>query len=157
MFIVTHAAIGALIAEMMPAHPVAVFVCSVVAHFFTDMIPHGDTHLYNGYITRTGRMRAFLFIGIDSLLTVIFIASIFLMDVFDALHRSTIIIGVIAGILPDLLAGLYELFRIKLLRSYHAFHLSMHNVINSRTGDLSLEGGTMMELILLTIIVFRVT
>ncbi|GEM_PF-3732031 len=43
MFIVTHAAIGALIGEELPNHPMLAFVLAFLAHFLTDLIPHGDT------------------------------------------------------------------------------------------------------------------
>ncbi len=154
MFIVTHAAIGALLGEELSAHPILVFVLAFLAHFLTDLIPHGDTHLYKGYLAGTKVKKALLFVGVDTLITVFFIVYLFARVIMD--HRLAVAMGVGGGILPDVLVALYELFRFRWLQSFHRLHFYFHNLVNSRIGDLSLPTGMVMEVLILTVLISRV-
>jgi len=101
MFVATHAAIGALFGEMMPSHPILVFVLSFITHFFTDMIPHGDTHLIKGFEAGTGIKKAVLIQSADTLATVLFVIYLFTRVVMN--QRIAVVMGVVGGVLPCLL------------------------------------------------------
>lgn len=154
MFIVTHAAIGALIGEAFPGNPWVAFWVSFVVHFLTDLIPHGDTNLYKGYVNGTKIKKALLFIGVDVAATVFFIVYFFLRVFVD--HRLAIVMGVVGGVLPDVLVAVHEIFHIKYLEWFHRLHFYFHNLINKRTGDLSLQNGMIMEIVLLSVMVYTV-
>lgn len=153
MFIATHAAIGALIGEEFASHPVVSFVLAFGAHFLTDLIPHGDTNLYKGYVAGTKVKKAMLIVGADAVLTALFIAYLFAIVVVD--HRIAIVAGVIGGVLPDVLVAIYEVTHWKWLAWFHRLHFYFHNLINSRTGDLSLRTGMIMEVLILSGLLYR--
>jgi len=154
MFVATHAAIGALIGEALPTHPVVAFVLAFIVHFFTDMIPHGDTHLYRGFADGTKMKKAILIQSVDSVVALAFIIYLFTRVVVH--QRIAVVMGVVGGVLPDALAASYELFHFKWLKGFHKFHLTFHNFINKRTGDLPLIGGMIMEVGILTTLLFFV-
>lgn len=148
MFVATHAAIGALLGEVMPSHPFLVFVLSFITHFFTDMIPHGDTHLIHGFENGTGAKKAVFIQSADSFVTILFIIYLFTRVIIN--HRIAVVMGVVGGVLPDVLAASYDVFHFKWLKGFHTFHRGFHNFINKRTGDLSLRNGMIMEVIILS-------
>lgn len=154
MFVATHAAIGALIGESLPTHPILAFALAFVIHFFTDMIPHGDTHLYKGYTSGGNRKKAVTIQVIDSLVMIAFVIYLFTRVVIH--QRMAVVMGVVGGILPDALAASYEIFHFKWLKGFHRMHLYLHNFINKRTGDLPLVGGMIMEVGILTTLLFFV-
>ena len=154
MFIITHSIIGALIGEKLNNHPVIAFVLAFIAHFFTDLIPHGDTNLYKGYVAGTKVKKALLFIAADVVATTLFVLYLFTRVIID--HRIAIIMGVLGGILPDLLVALYEISHTKWLKWFYKLHFYFHDFISSRIGDLSLPTGTIMEVIILIILLVHV-
>lgn len=150
MFTVTHAALGALIAEAMPNHPVAAFFLAFFAHFLTDLVPHGDTGLYKGYVSGSTVKKAVLYIGMDAVATVIFIAVLLRSFVTD--HALTVALGTIGGILPDVLVGVYEATKISWLKPFHRLHFYFHNMISGKIGDFSLRTGFVFEVIVITVL-----
>lgn len=154
MFIVTHAAIGALIGEELPAHPFIAFFISFFVHFLTDLIPHGDTNLYKGFVNGTKIKKALLFIGVDALITVFFIIYLFFRVFVD--HRIAIVLGLIGGVLPDILVAIHEVFHVKWLAWFHKLHFYFHNLINTKTGDLSLRNGMILECVVLAVMIYSV-
>lgn len=153
MFILTHAAIGSVIAEAFPTHPFVAFVLAFLAHFPTDVIPHGDTGLYKGYLAGTKVKTAYLFVGIDAVATVLSVIYLLTKIVFD--HRLAITMVIVGGVLPDILVALYEIFRPKWLRWFHRLHFYFHNLISGKVGDLSLQNGIALEFVVLALLVYK--
>lgn len=147
MFVLTHAAIGALIASALPTHPWIVFFLSVFAHFFMDAIPHGDSELYKHYIAGRISWITRLYLASDILLTTCF--SFFLFYHASTTSLPTLIAGLLGSILPDVLVGIYEFFRVRGLFIFHRFHFFFHNFITSRWRDLPLWLGLPLELLLI--------
>lgn len=147
MFVTTHALIGALIAEQMPTHPIAAFALSIASHFLMDIIPHGDSRLYKGYISGAKARRAVAYVLVDALVALFFVLFLFNTKFID--HRVAITAGIVGGVLPDFLVGMYEVLRIPGLRWFHRVHFFFHNMISSKRGDLALSTGIAMQLILL--------
>jgi hypothetical protein len=154
MFIINHAAIGALLGEALPAHPLLAGLFSFGIHFISDAIPHGDTNLYKGYVAGTKVKKAIVILSIDVVAAILFTIYLFSRVVID--HRAAVIMGVVGGVLPDLLVALDELFHLKALHWFHRLHFYFHNLINHRTGDLSLRTGMIMETVLLTLLLIFV-
>ena len=154
MFIVTHAAIGALNGEELPGHPILVFTLAFLAHFLTDLIPHGDTNLYKGFMNGTKVKKALVFVGLDTVVAIFFAMYLFTRVIID--HRLSVVMGVIGGVLPDAPVAIYELFHFKWLRWFHKVHFYFHNLVNSRTGDLSLQTGMSMEVPVLAFFIYHV-
>lgn len=147
MFTVTHAAIGALIGKAMPNHPVAAFFLAYGAHFATDLVPHGDTGLYKGFVSGTTVKKAVLYIGIDAVATVIFL--FFILKSLFAGQYLAVMLGILGGILPDVLVGIYEATKISWLKRFHRMHFFFHNMVSGRIGDLSLGTGFVFEVVVL--------
>lgn len=155
MFITTHAALGALAAEMIPTHPILAFFIGMATHFISDIIPHGDSGLYKGYVSGSKVKRAVAYVVIDGVVAILFVLFLFNTQVFD--HRLAISMGIAGGVLPDLLVAVYELFRVKGLRWFHRVHFFFHNMISGRYGDLAFPAGFGMQLLFLAALFTRLT
>lgn len=152
MFITTHALIGALVAEQMPTHPYLAFFMGMVTHFLADIIPHGDSNLYKGYISgsKSKMRKAVAYVMLDGIVALFFV--LFLFNTKFVEHRYAISLGIVGGVLPDLLVGLYEATQIQGLRWFHRVHFFFHNLISSRKGDIALHYGIAMQLVLLFVV-----
>ncbi|MEY4722878.1 MAG: hypothetical protein RLZZ324_391 [Candidatus Parcubacteria bacterium] len=157
MFLVVHAAIGALVGNSVSS-PVAAFSLGVISHFFSDMVPHGDTHMYAGYKSGERVTAALLYVGGDALATVIMLLTLFLSQDFTSTRN--VALGVLGGLLPDLLAGLFEVLKPKKrnwihlqLGKFHGFHMKNHNFIihNARHDkDIPMRYGLLLQSVVLT-------
>ncbi len=147
MFVTTHALIGALIAEQMPNHPIAAFVLGMASHFLSDIIPHGDSKLYKGYISGAKARRAVAYVLVDALVALFF--TLFLFNTKFVDHRFAISLGIAGSVLPDFLVGIYEVTRIPGLKWFHRLHFFFHNMVTSKKGDLALTSGIAMQMLLL--------
>lgn len=154
MFITTHAVVGALIGGQLPQAPVLVFFLSLLSHFLADIIPHGDSKLYKGYVAGTKTKRAVAYVTLDALVTLLGVLALFNTRFID--HRLAISLGILGGVLPDLLVAIYEVFRIKELQWFHKLHFFFHNLIITRKGDMPLTLGIAMQVSILLIIIVRV-
>jgi xanthine/uracil permease len=133
MFLAVHAAIGALAGNAV-GHPTAAFALGFVSHFFTDMVPHGDEHMYEGYKNGNKVTRALLYVGADALCTVLLIALFFLKQ--DFFHPVSVALGIAGSLLPDLMVGLAEImkpkkrswFNLAMMR-FHGFHMQNHHFL----------------------------
>jgi hypothetical protein len=136
MLLITHAALGAVLAEIVPGHPMAAFALGMASHFLVDIIPHGDSKLYKGFISGAKKRRAIAYVTTDAIVTLFFVLFLFNTEFYT--NRLTMTLGIIGGVLPDLLVGLYELARVPGLRWFHRVHFFFHNLISSRKGDIPL-------------------
>ena len=153
MFITTHAALGALVGELFPNHPILAFGFGMISHFLSDIIPHGDTHLYKGYVTGSKVKRAIAYVAIDGIVAIFFVLFLFNTRLFD--NRLAISMGIVGGVLPDLIVGIYEVTRYKGLRWFHRVHFYFHNLISSRRGDLTFASGFAMQMVFLAALITR--
>ncbi len=160
MFLAVHALIGALAGNAVES-PTAAFSLGFISHFFTDMIPHGDEHMYEGYKSGKKVTRAFAYVGMDALMTIVLLAVIFLkQDFFSPLNVA---LGVIGGLLPDLLVGLFEIMKPKRrtwfarkLSWFHGFHMKNHHFLIKhvrKERDIKLRYGLMLQGAVLTLLV----
>ena len=160
MFLAVHAAVGALAGNAVNS-PVAAFSLGFISHFFADMVPHGDEHMYEGFKNGKKVLRALLYVGLDAVGTVALIAVIFLkQDFFSTLNVA---LGIIGGLLPDLLVGLFEVVKPKRrnwfsrkLSWFHGFHMANHHFIikhvrNER--DIPFRYGLLMQGVVLSLLI----
>jgi hypothetical protein len=153
MFITTHAAIGALIGENLPGSPWLAFFLALLSHFVADIIPHGDSDLYKGFVSGSKVKKAIAYVTIDAIVALILIIWLFNQEVF--VDKKAVSYGIVAGVLPDLLVAGYELFKLRALRAFTKFHFFFHNMISSRKGDLPFAWGMAMQIVVLLVIVSR--
>jgi hypothetical protein len=150
MFITTHAALGALIAQQIPGMPLIAFALGIASHFLSDIIPHGDTKQYKDYVTGRNRMRSLAYVTLDGAVAVYFL--LFLFNTGIPTDRFTVSMGIAGGVLPDLLVALYEVFRVPGLRWFHRLHFFFHNLISEKK-DMTLASGFAMQVMFLAALV----
>ena len=146
MFITTHAALGALIAQQMPDHPYLAFGLGIASHFVSDIIPHGDTNLYKLYISGRKVKSSVAYSVIDGVLALIFV--VFMLNTVNHGARLALSLGMDGGVLPDLIVGVYEVFKFKWLSPLHRIHFFFHNMI-SHKHDMSFAAGFSMQVVFL--------
>lgn len=127
MFITTHAAVGALVGAAFPSSRPLAFAAGFLSHFLLDMIPHGDEHMLEGFKSGSKVRRALAYVTIDSIVAVYTIMAI-LSAAPGTLHGA-MKWGIIGGVLPDLLVGIYEATKWRILRGYTAFHHRNHHAL----------------------------
>lgn len=153
MFITTHAALGVMAAELVPHHPIIAFFLGVASHFLSDIIPHGDSGLYKGYVSGSKVKRAIAYVTLDGVVAILFV--LFLFNTTFTSDRSTVSMGILGGVLPDLIVGVYEITRVKWLRWFHRVHFFFHNLISAKYGDLKFASGFAMQMIFLAALLTR--
>ena len=128
MFMVTHAAVGALLGGAVNNGPLA-FITGFASHFVLDMIPHGDEGMLDHYKSGRGSRvrRAVAYVTVDATVTIFSILTI-LSNAPASMHTA-MKWGIVGGVLPDLMVGLYEATKSKWLRGYTAWHHKNHHRI----------------------------
>src|SRR3989344_1193939 len=127
MTLLVHTAVGTLLGRLLYTHPILAFVVSFISHFFVDMIPHGDSHVYARFKRKEKVKRAVAIVALDACATIFFILFIFNTQIF--VSRLSVSLAIAAGILPDFLVALTEIYKPKWLMKYHGFHFYMHNLL----------------------------
>ena len=153
MFLATHAVTGAIIGRASPNTLVA-FLGGFVSHFLMDTIPHGDAHLYENYRNHQKIKRALAYVTIDAVATIYIILGIREAHQFD--DGINVSAGIVGGLLPDLLIGLYNVVKPKWLQWFHDLHFFFHNIIVDRRRDISLSAGIIMQVIILLVLNTRI-
>ncbi len=158
MFLATHATVGAMIGRACP-NPLLAFILAFASHFLLDMIPHGDSHVYDDY-TKGKRVRmAVSYTMIDAVITAYLVVGISQAHLFD--DGFTVAAGIIGGLLPDLVIGLYEVTKARFLEPFHRFHFFMHNLIVRKqwlkhAGDFSFATGVSYQIVVLLLLQTRI-
>ncbi len=154
MFITTHAMIGALIGERFASTPFLAFGLGLVLHFVADIIPHGDSALYKGYVSGSKVKRAIAYVTLDGLAAMVLVIGLFNTDLNE--HRLAISLGILGSVLPDILVALYQVFHLETLSTFNKLHLFFHNLVTSKKGDIPLSLGIVMQMLVLIFLVMRV-
>jgi len=162
MFLAVHAAVGAIAGSAVADHAAGAFILGVASHFFTDLIPHGDEAMYNGYKSGERVKRAILYVTVDAVATVALIAFFFAAN--DYFHPVSVAMGIAGGLLPDILVGLAELSRpqgtrwlSRRLKWVHQFHMRNHHFLikhlRREERDIPLRYGLLMQFAALAVLI----
>jgi hypothetical protein len=128
MLLTVHAAAGAIIGQQIN-NPILAFVLAFVSHFILDMIPHGDQDWIDEYKgDQKSKVKKILsIVVIDAVILLgLLISRYFYIDSF--MPNLNIAVGILGGILPDLLVACHELSD-KLFKNIYKFHFIMHDLI----------------------------
>lgn len=137
MTLTTHAAIGAAIGSAV-GNPVLGFVLGAISHFLIDMIPHGDNQLSDLFrIHKKRRKLAVAYVMVDGVIAMYMVMAVFLGRT-DATHIA-FAAAISGSILPDLLVGLSEIFRWKVLKKFCKLHFFFHDFFSRKHGDVKLQ------------------
>jgi hypothetical protein len=161
MFMVVHAAVGAAAGQAV-SHKSAAFLLGVISHFFLDMIPHGDERIYQDWIKGKRMRRARLHVGIDVILTVIFVAALFWTPQFA--NPTVVAWGVVGGLLPDVMVGVSLAMRPKRAKGlawrldrYNKFHRWNHTFLMNHwkrvENDIPFVSGLFYQGVLLFVLI----
>jgi len=134
MTLTTHALVGAAAASFFPAHPYVAFAAGFVSHLAIDALPHWDEGSYmlrSVRVTGAGKtdrdmvigkdfISDFTYLGFESLVGIL--AAVFIF--FGWLHAplAIVLVGAVAGLLPDAMHFIYFKTRSILLTDFERFH-----------------------------------
>lgn len=154
MFLTTHSVLGALAGEIAP-NPFIAFLLGFASHFISDMIPHGDSNLYENYKNKSSVAKSIAYVMVDAIFAVFTVIWMFTaIPVDNTLNRAW---GIIGGLLPDLIVGLGEVWKHHYLKKFIKLHFYFHNYIVRKFRDVTLKQGLMIQLVLLTFLVHELT
>lgn len=159
MFLAVHAATGALIGTAFHK-PAFAFLLGLVSHFFLDMIPHGDSDLYENYQRGEGKRDALMHVILDAVASSVMVAAFFLFHDFST--PVSVAAGIIGSVLPDALVGLAHCFRPKKERGlvwrldwFKEFHWRNHGFIINHVRrfqkDISAYSGLALQGLMLVV------
>lgn len=147
MTLTTHATLGAVIGHAV-GNPLAAFVFGFISHFLIDMIPHGDTGLSDNFrVHKRKRKRAVAYVIVDAVIALFFV--LLLANTRDIESVRTFSWGIVGGVLPDLLVGLYEITKTPLLRWFNTLHFYFHDFFVRKKGDVPLYYALMAQIVLI--------
>ncbi|MEK7073468.1 MAG: hypothetical protein AAB974_03470 [Patescibacteria group bacterium] len=153
MFLATHATVGALIGRAAP-DPVSAFFLAFASHFLLDIVPHGDADLYKDY-KRGNKVKVALgYTMIDAIITAYVVVAIAQARLFDS--GLNVAAGVVGGLLPDLLVGIFEVTKTRWLAKFHTVHFFFHNMFVNKYRDVTFMTGVAYQLVLLIFLQTRI-
>ena len=159
MVLTTHAVAGAAVATLVPSHPVLGFALGFGSHFVLDSVPHweypvfsmkgGKSPLDNDMLINKAFVGDLIRIGIDGMLGIT-LALFFLGTIY---HHSffIIILGAIAGMLPDALQFVYFKWRHEPLVSLQKFHIWVHPKLSLHNKPFI---GVLSQIVFIFLIIF---
>ena len=147
MTLTTHATLGAVIGHAV-GNPLLAFVGGFISHFLIDMVPHGDTGLSDNFrIHKRRRKQAVAYVLVDAIIAIFFV--LLLANTRDIDSVRTFTWGIVGGVLPDLLVGIYEITKTPLLRWFNTLHFYFHDFFVRTKGDVPLYYALMAQVVLI--------
>lgn len=139
MILITHAIVGASVAQLFPNHPIIGFLAGATSHYLSDTVPHWDYAKNFSSIQKINNGRL-------QVLDKIVFGPRFLLESFIVLLDSVLglvlawliwynpaggnlwllILGAIGGMLPDYLQIVYGFWKNKFTIAFQKFHSSTH-------------------------------
>lgn len=147
MTLTTHATLGAVIGRLV-GNPVLAFVFGFISHFLIDIIPHGDTGISDNFrIHKRKQKRAVAYVAVDAFVALAFV--LLIANTRDIDSVRTFSWGIIGGVLPDFLVGVYEITKTPLLRWFNTMHFFFHDFVVKRRGDVPLYYALLAQVVLI--------
>lgn len=163
MFITVHAAAAVLIGKNISSAPLA-FILGVISHFLLDIPPHGDQklgkkffrHMFGEELQSRSNLKRLASYGlVDGFVLILFI--IYLFRNFNFAYPDSVSWGLIGGILPDLLVGLYTAGKVKGLKWFFNFHGKNHYLLlNRMKSDLPVKWGIAIQAVIFAILLWLI-
>ena len=163
MTLTTHAIAGAALATLMPTHPVLGFVAGFTSHFVLDSIPHWTYSvdsikrdkkdpMNTSMLVNKGFLLDFLKISADGILGLLLSILFFVVYFQDSFW--IVLLGDVAGMLPDALQFVYWKWKPKILIPLQHLHILIHSKI--RLDDKPVLGiFSQIAIIILIILIFK--
>jgi hypothetical protein len=132
MILSTHAIVGGAIASLFPSHPVLVVAAGFASHFAIDAIPHWDYPLQAISVRPVAESRALnvdRWLGLDLTLIGLDACAGLAIAIWLFATPATlgaILLGAVAGMVPDPLQVVHALYPREPLKSLQRFHQWIH-------------------------------
>ena len=152
MTLTTHAAIGAALGAVI-GNPLIGFTLGLISHFLVDMIPHGDNNIADTYRVKKNKRLGVAYITVDAAIAIIMLMSL----VSGRPHTTSNIAfsaAVIGSILPDLLVGIGEIYKHRVLKSFFNIHFFFHDFFSRKYGDAKLSHALIAQAIFVGLIIY---
>lgn len=147
MTLTTHATLGAVIGHA-TGNPLLAFIFGFISHFLIDMVPHGDTGMSDNFrIHKRHRRRAVAYVVVDAIFAMFFVLMLANARDIDSVRAYSW--GIVGGVLPDFLVGVYEITKTRLLRWFNTLHFFFHDFFVKRKGDVPLYYAIMAQVVLI--------
>lgn len=155
MTLTTHATLGAVIGHAV-GNPILAFVFGFISHLLIDMIPHGDTVLADNYkVHKKDRKKALAYVMVDAIVAIFFI--LLLTNTKSLGDMGPFTWGIIGGVLPDLLTGIYEITKTKWLKKFNEIHFLFHDCIVKRKGEVPLKYALLAQMVFVVLLQTQLT
>lgn len=145
MLLSVHATIGAIIGENVHK-PLYAFVIAFISHFLLDLIPHGDKELIKAYREDFKNKAMLYLIYFDLITTPILLALLFYTR--QITYSSSVLWGIIGGVLPDILVAINEISN-KYFERTSKFHTWIHERLK---WSIPLGYGIIVQIIIIYLI-----
>lgn len=138
MVLITHAIVGAGVAQLFPEYPAVGFVAGILSHYLSDFFPHWDYAQYFSSVQKksNGRLEVLDRINIgpkfilESLLVlldaVLGLALAWFLWKSPLIEVLVVVLGAIGGMLPDFLQIAYGFFKNKFTQAFQKIHAFTH-------------------------------
>ncbi len=127
-------------------NPAMAFVLSFAAHLLVDMIPHGDTGLSDNFrIHKRNQKLAVAYVAVDAVVALTLV--LLLATTRDIGSMQNFAWGVIGGLMPDFLVGVYEITKTPLLRWFYRVHFFFHDFFVKRRGEVPLYYAILAQIV----------
>lgn len=147
MTLTTHATLGAVVGHAV-GNPVLAFFGGFLSHLLIDMVPHGDSGMSDNFrVHKTRQARAVAYVMVDAIVAILFVLVI--ANSKDIGYVRTFTWGIIGGVLPDLLVGVYEITKTPLLKWFNHVHFFFHDFFLKRRGDVPLYYALLAQVVLI--------
>ena len=158
MVLTPHSIVGAAIANLIPENPELGFALAYASHYAIDMIPHRDYDIDHFFdkekktfksVFKNAKARFnLLVVGLDFLIGV---GICFLLFVRNRQSLILTLVGIVGGVLPDVLQFIYYTFKKQPWIFFQKIHDIFHN--QDKMMDRPMKG-TLVQIV--TILVFLV-
>ena len=142
MLISVHATVGAIIGQNV-SKPLLAFVLAFISHFLLDLIPHGDKELIKAYRNDFKNKAMLYLIYFDLITTPILLGLLFYTG--QITYSTTVLWGIIGGVLPDILVAIHEISD-KFFTRTHKFHNWTHEKFK---WSIPLKFGLVVQIIII--------
>jgi hypothetical protein len=140
MFLLVHATVGAVLAELLPVPAAA--AAGFASHFVVDAVPHGDEWI-GRELARPGRLHWLVALALlDGLAALSFVTILWVSGLFQ--NSAGAFSGALGAMLPDALVGASELSNGRLWSGFARRHTQSHQLLGY---ELSLPVGAAVQLL----------
>lgn len=147
MTLTTHATIGALIGKI-TGNPLLAFLSGLISHYLADILPHGDTGLSDNFRNKKQhRKKAVAYTMVDACIAILFI--LLIVNTKEFVSAKSVTWGIAGAIIPDLLVGIHDLTKSRLLHWHNKVHFFFHDLIVKKRGDIPLYYAVLAQIVLI--------